>query len=532
MEDVLDDLAHSKTGITHAIRKKLHFLDERLWKRFSARRLELIDTLDLGLRKASEQEEQIRSVSAALRVEFGYSEAYEDDFSRLVRAAVQSARRNRKRSLKAKLKGECDSGEKRAKVGGGGILAEKPGSNSTTFLTEIANVNADHNNELYDLNYSRIKRISSDDRARSAIESLTQPRPMKPLQRLSIKPLLLRTNSSPSPTVLPPMPDIDKLTSMYNACRVLLNYIERLKLCTECVTAPHENLQQLGQGIVLVCISYMFEKSLTHISLVSMEYLRNKLRSAQFQAGLFRNLNPLTKGCVGDDTAALISLHTVLGACVKDFGFEVIMGPLSEALYYSVVIDYPLIAKQTKTYEQDHALVSLAAVASILPQANRNAAGMRRPLPEVSRVKKQVILNFLTSVIEFSYYESVSPPPRYQELIDNARSAFKLSLSYLGIRNRLTNGILKNDSDVENVFKTYDKIELEILTHRVSKYLDHNISNEDSPKSRAGSANSELPILPAASLAGNYTNLMPPPLRQPSRSSETPTSPPHFEPLL
>ena len=47
-----------KHGITHQIRHKLRggaFADDRLWKRFLARRLELIDTLDLLLKKALEQ---------------------------------------------------------------------------------------------------------------------------------------------------------------------------------------------------------------------------------------------------------------------------------------------------------------------------------------------------------------------------------------------------------------------------------------------------------------------------------------------
>lgn len=91
---------NKKLGVTHAIREKLNFHDERLWKRFSARRLELIDTLDLSSRKASEQELEIRRVSEMLRLEFDYPASYTSDFNKLVRAAIQSVRRNRKRSSK------------------------------------------------------------------------------------------------------------------------------------------------------------------------------------------------------------------------------------------------------------------------------------------------------------------------------------------------------------------------------------------------------------------------------------------------
>lgn len=95
----------SKLGVTHSIRHKLNFLDDRLWKRFSARRLELIDTMDLSSRKASEQELEIRKVAETLRIEFQYDELYTDDFDKLVRAAVQSVRRNRKRNLKREKEG-------------------------------------------------------------------------------------------------------------------------------------------------------------------------------------------------------------------------------------------------------------------------------------------------------------------------------------------------------------------------------------------------------------------------------------------
>lgn len=94
-----------KLGVTHSIREKLNFQDERLWKRFLARRLELIDTLDLSSKKASEQEDEIRKVAEILRLEFKFDIQYFEDFDKLVRAAVQSVRRNRKRSTKLKRNG-------------------------------------------------------------------------------------------------------------------------------------------------------------------------------------------------------------------------------------------------------------------------------------------------------------------------------------------------------------------------------------------------------------------------------------------
>lgn len=91
------------SGMTQLIRTKLRFTDETLWKRFSARRLELIDTLSLSERKASEQDASIREVAYTLLQEYGYDESTIPDFEKLVRAGIQSVRRNRKRMPKSKL---------------------------------------------------------------------------------------------------------------------------------------------------------------------------------------------------------------------------------------------------------------------------------------------------------------------------------------------------------------------------------------------------------------------------------------------
>ncbi|CUS23273.1 LAQU0S09e01068g1_1 [Lachancea quebecensis] len=92
----------SSSGTTHKIRKQLNFTDERRWKQFSCRRLELIEKFGLGERKASEQDKSIRQIATILRTEFGYPLSSSSEFEKLVTAAVQSVRRNRKRSSKTK----------------------------------------------------------------------------------------------------------------------------------------------------------------------------------------------------------------------------------------------------------------------------------------------------------------------------------------------------------------------------------------------------------------------------------------------
>ncbi|AET39391.1 uncharacterized protein Ecym_4329 [Eremothecium cymbalariae DBVPG len=92
-------------GTTHRIREQLNFKDNKKWKQFSSRRLELIDKFGLSERKASEQDDNIRQIATILRTEFGYPVSSAAEFEKLVTAAVQSVRRNRKRCTKTRSGG-------------------------------------------------------------------------------------------------------------------------------------------------------------------------------------------------------------------------------------------------------------------------------------------------------------------------------------------------------------------------------------------------------------------------------------------
>ncbi|KAK9428090.1 transcription factor Vhr1-domain-containing protein [Lipomyces doorenjongii] len=92
------------SGVTQTLRRKLQFTDEGLWKKFSARRLELIDSMSLSTKKSSEQYDVIIAVADTLRDEYGFPPHTLPDFDKLVRAAVQSVRRNRKRQPKSKAR--------------------------------------------------------------------------------------------------------------------------------------------------------------------------------------------------------------------------------------------------------------------------------------------------------------------------------------------------------------------------------------------------------------------------------------------
>ena len=82
----------------------------------------------------------------------------------------------------------------------------------------------------------------------------------------------------------------------------------------------------LGKSVMSTCIGYIFEKSFLHVNPQSMLYLRNKLSSELSLSKFFRQLDPVNTNGINDETA-VISLYILLGAMVKDFGFEELFSP-------------------------------------------------------------------------------------------------------------------------------------------------------------------------------------------------------------
>ncbi|KAG5421193.1 hypothetical protein I9W82_000283 [Candida metapsilosis] len=438
----------SKLGVTHSIRHKLNFLDERLWKRFSARRLELIDTMDLSSRKASEQELEIRKVAETLRTEFQYDVSYTADFDKLVRAAVQSVRRNRKRHLKR----ERESSHNQTKRQKRNSTSSHDGSDG--FLSEIVQ----HEDEVYDVNYNRTKKISSHDHAVGMIEHMTKPR-LPPLSKFASQEII-----SPSAEV---------------AKKAIINKIERSKTCNESTNdLRSSNLQFLGKSVMMSCIGYICERSFTNVNQQSLEYLRNKLCQDTYIAKFFRELDPLTTNAITDEVA-VISLYTLLGGLVKDFGFDEIINPVGEVLYVSVVKEYPLISRNSvpfKSQQEDtFSLNKLAEVASTIQTENTPPDFMqsRSQSPNFVRensvpidrrgAKKRIILKFLNQSLELFYPPGLSATPRFYELLENAKSAFNISNSILEFR--YEDKVIQTDQELEKVFRnTHPVIELEIST--------------------------------------------------------------------
>lgn len=537
-----------KLGVTHSIRERLNFQDERLWKRFLARRLELIDTLDLSLKKASEQEDEIKKVAEILRLEFNYDQDYFPDFDKLVRAAVQSVRRNRKRSTKTRrsnmkkrrMSQDDGSPESHFKDESG---ADEPLDRSS-FILEIARLNA-VGHEVYDMSYSRTKTFTNDDHLRAAIDSIIQP-------------VALESRGSNAGIFLPPLagePEAKLLQAAnekeLQAIRLsLLLLMKRSKLCLEHTKRVRSNyMLVLGQAAITSICAMVFDKSFYSLNQTSVDYLQEKVTLAAFLARFHRSLEPESSAtqAIDDDTAAL-TFQTLIGCCIKDFGYDRILFQVGEAFYRSILLEYPLVLKSSTSFlrsemeasqrsdsESHNFLTSLTNLATV-------ASEMRSHLPSVSPVvsyepegdhatRKLVVLRFLLSSLEFSYPFKGSAPPRLVELMENAKQAFKLNDNQIfALRNQKTSLVVNSDFDLEKIFGLETNIELEIFPQRFQAIPIYELTSavtstkysDDSPKI----------ILPPP-ISHTSPLVLPAPINRPlSNGYPRPPTLPNFQPLL
>lgn len=138
-------------GATSVIRKKLKFTNETLWKQFSSRRLQLVESLSLSSKKASEQDEEIKLCAKTLMEEFNFPVSTLSEFDKLVRLAIQSVRRNKKRSekrLASKLETLTSDEEQMNLSGFNNNITSNSTNNNINNVTNSTNnsVTSDSNN--------------------------------------------------------------------------------------------------------------------------------------------------------------------------------------------------------------------------------------------------------------------------------------------------------------------------------------------------------------------------------------------------
>lgn len=483
-----------KVGITHAIRKHLGFEDTRLWKRFLARRLELIDTLELSSKKASEQEDEIKKVAQILLQEFNYGPEYFADFDKLVRAAVQSVRRNRKRSTKT---GRANV-KRRPGLDNKLELVNKP-----SFIAEIANLNTDDHDEVYDMTYLTAREITEQDMSRAAIDSIIKP----------TDPSLNKTRApsgQPLSVLLPPLLRLPSNHSdiggkLQSARSQLLALIKRSKLCLMLsLLTQNELYRVIGQAAITLVSALVLQKSFPALNPTSAEHLRERIGQTEFQARFYRSLEPASPMTSAlDNSTATSTLHTLIGCCIKDFGFDSVLTVVGEAFYRSLLLEFPLALRSLVPFTSEekiepdsapntHFPTSLSSLATVAAELRSQNISTNSHLSDTASVKvepdtfiraeadakKNVTLKFLESKLTFAFPTANLAPPCFTEIINNARQAFRLNeFLAFGLKNSRTGAILQTDFDLEALFNQNHDIELEIFSQSRRAIPIHEIAS-------------------------------------------------------
>lgn len=535
-----------KHGVTNSIRNKLGFTDERLWKQFLARRLELIDSFDLSSKKASEQEQEIKKTAEILRHEFRYDEQYCDDFDSLVRAAVQSVRRNRKRSTKTGFRNK----KRRPIVIGSELLGletpeHKPlHAQGGRFLLEISNLNADAHDFVYDMSYSTLRVMTNQDRSRAAIDSIIKP----PL--FEKKGILLNVTLPDILSVALGSQQAENEKELAVVRQSLLQMMKRSRLCLAVASLQKGTFfKTLGQSAIQSVSALMLDHSFLGLNQTSTEYLQERIGNIEFLANFYRSLEPDCQILSSlDNTTAVTTLETLIGCCIKDFGYNAVLYPVGEAFYRSILLEYPLVLLSSVPFRKLNAfestpmekptlsdmpprfpasLSNLAAIATELRSQGSeveayNGSTNSEKENDVPAEKKKVKLTFLSQSLNFFYPVKNSAPPRYNELLDNAKQAFKLNENQVyGLRNPSSGAQVNSDFDLEKIFDNDQDIELEIFFQRARTIPIYEITSA---------------VTPSIKREERPTIILPPPVLPLARSQLPPFTRapllPKFQPLL
>lgn len=417
------------SGVTQSIRAKLNFFDDNKWKRFSARRLELIDKLGLSSRKASEQDDMINEVSEKLRIEYGFPPENHADFDKLVRAAIQSVRRNRKRTQRTLNRN--DPGLKRRR----------------SSLDPVAN-------KLQPLEY-----LNAPDRLSIAALVSTPGQHSTPATIVNNSHGSATPHSSKdSDNSLPPL---SKLSLSYRD-NFFFSSIDRLgallRSCSDTISTSTKgdgaNLEFLGSAVLSSAVGLAIErKAITNGPLA--ESIRRILLSYAITAALVKSLGQGT----------LSGLNQKLALCAMEYGFDPTINCLTNVFYEFVCLNGEERLVDSSNLERLQSLFPMnrCPEATVPPSTVSSVASTTtryQPQPDV----RPVTLRFQDQKFDFTYNPRANSPPTIGELIDNGRSAFKIGPHRaLNIKNANRGGrLLVTDSDVAEAF-TEMHIDLELF---------------------------------------------------------------------
>ena len=341
-------------GFTQSIRQRLKFTDEYKWKRFSARRLELIDNLALSNRKASEQDDKIYMVANTLREEYGFPIEALPDFDNLVRAGIQSVRRNRKRvSKKDQNNQQEQQQEQQQQQQQQRQQQQQDSSSNDSDKQSNKRRRSSFQNERISIS-SLLDSPTSDDRTSSSGDQLGPP-----MNRLSIN------NTKYCNHLIKALTHLSSFISKLNAIQGTMNY----------PALPNsENNRFIGESVINLAAGYAIQRlpdnnndnnnnsHYNNINAATEASRRSSLLSTEVLDSLLAWLknNSIT---ITDAQ----NFKTILANCSRAFGFEVLNHSLSN-IYYELINLLP----ENANHDHDSLTTALAQL-FIINLPNKNA---------------------------------------------------------------------------------------------------------------------------------------------------------------
>lgn len=365
----------SSGGTTSVIRKRLNFTDEALWKQFSSRRLQLVDSLSLSSKKASEQDEEIKICATTLLHEFNFPESTINEFDKLVRLAIQSVRRNKKRSekrLASKLETLTSDDEQY-------LLYKKPklhesdehhddydSGNENDHDIQIDGEYTHHNNQMNFLSNVLIDDLNKDNgsnanNTRSLSNNSNNSHNKSDNRNTKDNLEHLDSRVAINSLVSAVIPDTDKLPSLKKldenveftkASKILLHKIKNSKSCYEFSKTSNNNtknydlLEEFGSACITSSVLYTLEKWFDHLLPDSSSYIKLRLKSDLTLGLIVKSLDSTSVEVnrLSNFVASQL-FKKLIGGCVKDFGFNAVLNPLCDIFHSIILKDYPIISK-------------------------------------------------------------------------------------------------------------------------------------------------------------------------------------------
>lgn len=495
--------SNNSTGTTHKIREQLNFTDEKKWKKFSSRRLELIDKFGLSERKASEQDDNIKQIATILRTEFGYSLSSTGEFEKLVTAAVQSVRRNRKRSKK-RIPGSAGaltttgSSEDEPATRAGSPLqhisttpvipqlghtsamiqpsplislpsiqpkplgspppvstpATAPGaSQSSSFLGTQQRYNDVLKAVISDIVNSVVSLSEQSQRDQSNGPNLTDFALSANDQHLLSLGLYNKSSAGGSSQ------GKNSNDIPFFLREKLLLTIQRSRSCFDMAHSQgsmdlYSNLEILGEMSIRSSVAFVIERFFSNLMPSSMEYITSKTSTQESLSLLSTKIfGPATKRSLNHlpPTIQTKLLYLIVGGLIKDFGFDPCLYPLSEIVHHLIMNQYPLLANSLVLPQNGGSQSSTSQRTTILSTLSM------KPQLANQDVNKKVVIKFKDREQIFTFHLLSNGPPTINEILENCKSLFQIVSQMKQLSLYHNNSMVHDDVELAKLFNSFSK---------------------------------------------------------------------------